>query len=106
MVLRSPREVHGETSTLCREREEQRRILADTQSAAMDLRTRLEHSEKDWMKEKAELLERFDMERQEWESQLRDMQKKIEEVRCHRYSYKHSSLNKCVFMLCFNNSIM
>ncbi|XP_023819744.1 uncharacterized protein LOC111948921 isoform X4 [Oryzias latipes] len=80
VVSRSPRELHGETPTLCREREEQRRILADTQSAAMDLRTRLEHSEKDWMKEKAELLERFDMERQEWESQLRDMQKKIEDL--------------------------
>uniref|UniRef100_A0A3P9LEJ9 Si:ch211-151o1.4 n=1 Tax=Oryzias latipes TaxID=8090 RepID=A0A3P9LEJ9_ORYLA len=54
----------------------------------MDLRTRLEHSEKDWMKEKAELLERFDMERQEWESQLRDMQKKIEDVRINNDNLK------------------
>lgn len=50
----------------------------------MDLRCRLELSERDWSREKAELLERFDVERREWESQLRDMQKKIEEVR--RYS--------------------
>ncbi|XP_024123007.1 protein SOGA3a isoform X3 [Oryzias melastigma] len=95
VVLRSPREVHGETSTLCREREEQRRILADTQSAAMDLRTRLEHSEKDWMKEKAELLERFDMERQEWESQLRDMQKKIEEL-CSEVRTKRGGVGQIV----------
>lgn len=79
---RCTREQHGETSTTCREREEQQRILADTYSTAMDLRSRLEHSEKDWLREKAELLERFDVERREWESQLKDMQKKIEEVRC------------------------
>ncbi|XP_059195291.1 protein SOGA3a [Centropristis striata] len=48
----------------------------------MDLRCRLEHNERDWLREKAELLERFDMERREWESQLKDMQKKIEELYC------------------------
>ncbi|CAI5663065.1 unnamed protein product [Oreochromis niloticus] len=48
----------------------------------MDLRSRLEHSERDWLREKAELLERFDVERREWESQLKDMQKKIEELYC------------------------
>uniref|UniRef100_UPI0037E8FB8F protein SOGA3a isoform X2 n=1 Tax=Semicossyphus pulcher TaxID=241346 RepID=UPI0037E8FB8F len=76
------REQHGETSTLRREREEQRRLLADTHSTAMDLRCRLEHNERDWSREKAELLERFDVERKEWESQLKDMQKKIEELYC------------------------
>ncbi|KAM3614879.1 uncharacterized protein V6R79_020233 [Siganus canaliculatus] len=75
-------EKRGETTTLRREREEQRRLLADTHSAAMDLRCRLEHNERDWSREKAELLERFDVERREWESQLRDMQKKIEELYC------------------------
>ncbi|XP_013858822.1 uncharacterized protein LOC106514215 isoform X2 [Austrofundulus limnaeus] len=79
---RSPRESKSETPTLRREREEQRRILADTQSAAMDLRCRLEHSERDWLREKAELLERFDVERREWENQLKDMQRKIEELCC------------------------
>ena len=78
----SAREQHGETSTLRREREEQRRLLADTHSTAMDLRCRLEHNERDWLREKAELLERFDVERREWECQLKDMQRKIEEVRC------------------------
>ncbi|XP_047216902.1 uncharacterized protein KIAA0408-like isoform X1 [Girardinichthys multiradiatus] len=80
VTLQSPRKSNSETSTLCREREEQRRIVAETHSTAMDLRCRLEHSERDWLKEKAELLERFDGERREWESQLKDMQRKIEEL--------------------------
>uniref|UniRef100_A0A3Q3ES11 MTCL family member 3a n=1 Tax=Labrus bergylta TaxID=56723 RepID=A0A3Q3ES11_9LABR len=55
----------------------------------MDLRCRLEHNERDWSREKAELLERFNVERREWESQLKDMQGKIEEV---------SVLNVCILM--------
>uniref|UniRef100_A0AAZ3RZR0 SOGA 1/2-like coiled-coil domain-containing protein n=1 Tax=Oncorhynchus tshawytscha TaxID=74940 RepID=A0AAZ3RZR0_ONCTS len=47
----------------------------------MDLRCRLELSEKGWVREKSELMERFNSERKEWESQLGDMQRKIEEVR-------------------------
>lgn len=82
VASRSAREQHGETSTLRQEREVQRRLLADTHSTAMDLRCRMEHNEKDWLREKAELLERFDVERREWESQLKDMQRKIEGVRC------------------------
>ncbi|XP_077384339.1 uncharacterized protein LOC144022984 isoform X1 [Festucalex cinctus] len=75
-------ERHSETSTLRRDKEEQRRLLADTHSTTMELRCRLEHNEKNWLKEKAELLERFDIERSEWESQLKDMQRKIEELYC------------------------
>uniref|UniRef100_A0A1A8H690 KIAA0408 n=1 Tax=Nothobranchius korthausae TaxID=1143690 RepID=A0A1A8H690_9TELE len=82
VTSRSPQETTSESSTHRREREEQRRVLADTHSAAMDLRCRLEHSERDWLWEKAELLERFDVERREWESQLKDMQRKIEELCC------------------------
>lgn len=82
VVLPSTEEQRRETPSLRWEREEQRRILADTHSTAMDLRYRLEHNERDWLREKAELLERFDVERREWESQLKDMQRKIEEVRC------------------------
>ncbi|XP_070595817.1 uncharacterized protein KIAA0408 homolog [Erythrolamprus reginae] len=47
----------------------------------MDLQTQLEHmTEKNWSKEKMELLERFDSERKEWECQWKVMQKKIEEL--------------------------
>ncbi|XP_015238004.1 PREDICTED: uncharacterized protein LOC107089627 isoform X1 [Cyprinodon variegatus] len=81
-VTSSARKSNSDTSTFLREREEQRRILADTHSAAMDLRCRLDHNERDWLREKAELLERFDVERREWECQLKDMQKKIEELCC------------------------
>uniref|UniRef100_A0A670XZV3 KIAA0408 n=1 Tax=Pseudonaja textilis TaxID=8673 RepID=A0A670XZV3_PSETE len=43
--------------------------------------TQLEHmTEKNWSKEKMELLERFDSERKEWECQWKVMQKKIEEL--------------------------
>ncbi|KAF3691657.1 Microtubule cross-linking factor 1 [Channa argus] len=73
---------HSETTSLRREREEQRRLLKDTHLTTMDLRCRLEHSERDWLREKAELLERFDVERREWETQLKDMQRKIEELYC------------------------
>ncbi|GLD47460.1 protein SOGA3a isoform X1 [Lates japonicus] len=73
VASQSTREQHSETSTL--RREGRRRILADTHSTAMDLRYRLEHNERDWLREKAELLERFDVERREWESQLKDMQR-------------------------------
>ncbi|KAM9489231.1 uncharacterized protein KIAA0408-like isoform 2-T2 [Clarias gariepinus] len=79
--LEAKRIVNSESGdTVRREREEERRLLADTHTAAMDLRCRLEHSVRDWVREKSELLERFDLERKEWESQLRDMQHKIEEL--------------------------
>ncbi|KAM9852572.1 protein SOGA3a [Aulostomus maculatus] len=81
-AARCSRELRTETSTLRLEREEQRRLLADTHSTTMDLRCRLDHSERGWVREKAELLERFDVERREWESQLKDMQRKIEELYC------------------------
>ncbi|XP_037129435.1 protein SOGA3a isoform X2 [Syngnathus acus] len=62
--------------------DEERPLLAAARRSDMELRCRLEHNEKNWLKEKAQLLERFDMERSEWESQLKDMQRKIEELYC------------------------
>lgn len=79
-VKTSEEPVGGVGSTLRREQQEQKRLLADTHTVAMDLRCRMEHSERGWQRERSELLERFDLERKEWESQLRDMQRKIEEV--------------------------
>nr|XP_042703990.1 protein SOGA3 isoform X1 [Chrysemys picta bellii] len=63
-----------------RKEEEQKHLLVDTHSAAMDLHKQLENTERNWTKEKMELLERFDSERKEWESQWKVMQKKIEEL--------------------------
>lgn len=82
--------------TLKRERAEQKKLLADTHSAAMDLRCRLENSEKGWVKEKSELLERFEAERKEWENQLMDMQRRIEEVSLRMCATPHSSAERTV----------
>ncbi|XP_015671729.1 uncharacterized protein KIAA0408 homolog [Protobothrops mucrosquamatus] len=65
----------------------------------MDLQTQLENmTEKNWSKEKMELLERFDSERKEWECQWKVMQKKIEElyqeVKLRRESNSSISENK------------
>jgi len=49
--------------------------------AAIDLRRGLEHGGRGWGQERVDLADGFDSEMQEWEDQLQDMQKKIEEVR-------------------------
>ncbi|XP_047414626.1 uncharacterized protein KIAA0408 homolog isoform X2 [Sciurus carolinensis] len=46
----------------------------------MDLHKQWENTETSWHKEKMELLDQFDNERKEWESQWKIMQKKIEEL--------------------------
>lgn len=48
--------------------------------AAIDLERGLEHSGRGWGKERPELMDNFDSEMQEWEEQLQDIQRKIEEV--------------------------
>lgn len=48
--------------------------------AAIDLQRSLEHGGRPWGTERAELLDSFDSEMQEWEEQLQDMQRKIEEL--------------------------
>lgn len=68
----------------------------------MDLREQLKNTERNWNKEKMELLERFDNERKEWECQWKVMQKKIEEVLLNK------NLNTTIFtwgevtLSCFN----
>lgn len=46
--------------------------------AAIDLERGLEHG--GWGNERPELMDNFDSEMQEWEEQLQDIQRKIEEV--------------------------
>ncbi|XP_056150910.1 uncharacterized protein LOC130125377 [Lampris incognitus] len=48
--------------------------------AAIDLQRGLEHSGRGWGQERPELVDSFDSEMQEWEDQLKDMQRKIEEL--------------------------
>lgn len=52
--------------------------------AAIDLERGLEHGGRGWGKERPELMDNFDSEMQEWEEQLQDIQRKIEEVRGQR----------------------
>lgn len=71
---------------LNQEREEHRRLLAESHSASLDLRWKLQHGEKRWGRERAELLEHFDRERQEWDSSMRELHRKMEKVRDRRKS--------------------
>ncbi|XP_029281307.1 uncharacterized protein LOC115003593 [Cottoperca gobio] len=48
--------------------------------AAIDLERGLEHRGRGWGQERPELMDNFDSEMQEWEDQLQDIQKKIEEL--------------------------
>lgn len=48
--------------------------------AAIDLELGLEHSGRGWGKDRPELMDNFDSEMQEWEDQLQDIQRKIEEL--------------------------
>lgn len=57
-----------------------RNPLADAHTVAMDRHEQWETTEANWHKEKMELLDQFDNERKEWESQWRIMQKRIEEL--------------------------
>lgn len=66
---------------LNQEREEHQRLLAESHSTSLDLRWKLQHGEKRWCRERAELLERFDRERQEWDGSTRDLHRKMERVR-------------------------
>lgn len=63
-------------------RDEQKYPFTNTHTVAMDLHKQCENTESNWHKEKMELLDQFDNERKEWESQWKIMQKKIEEL-CH-----------------------
>uniref|UniRef100_A0A8C1PS12 Microtubule crosslinking factor 1 n=1 Tax=Cyprinus carpio TaxID=7962 RepID=A0A8C1PS12_CYPCA len=65
---------------LQQEREEQRRLLADSHSTALELRWKLQHGEKRWTRERNDLLERFEKERQEWDRSLREMYRKMEKM--------------------------
>ncbi|XP_021516351.2 uncharacterized protein KIAA0408 homolog isoform X3 [Meriones unguiculatus] len=54
--------------------------LAGTPTVAMDPHKQWENTDAKWHQEKMELLDQFDNERREWESQWKVMQKKIEEL--------------------------
>lgn len=69
-------------AALRREREEAQHLLADSYAAVMDLTKQLQINERNWSREKLELLERFNQERAQWEQRLRDTQAKAGQVSC------------------------
>ncbi|XP_008063806.1 uncharacterized protein KIAA0408 homolog isoform X2 [Carlito syrichta] len=61
----------------------------------MDLHKQWENTETNWYKEKMELLDQFDNERKEWETQWKIMQKKIEEL-CQEVKLRRKiNMNEC-----------
>ncbi|XP_074508042.1 microtubule cross-linking factor 1 isoform X1 [Sebastes fasciatus] len=62
------------------EREEHRRLLADSHSTSLDLRWKLQSGENRWGRERGELMERFDQERQEWDGSMRELHRKMERM--------------------------
>ncbi|KAM8838099.1 microtubule cross-linking factor 1 isoform 1-T1 [Synchiropus picturatus] len=66
--------------TLKQEREEHRRLLSESHNSALDLRWKLQHGEKRWSRERAELLEHFERERQEWDGNTRELHRKMERL--------------------------
>ncbi|XP_051736165.1 protein SOGA1 isoform X2 [Ctenopharyngodon idella] len=61
---------------LKKEREEHQHLLADSYAAVMDLTKQLQISEKNWSRERLELLEHFNQERSQWEQRIREAQSK------------------------------
>uniref|UniRef100_A0A3P8V6A2 Microtubule crosslinking factor 2 n=1 Tax=Cynoglossus semilaevis TaxID=244447 RepID=A0A3P8V6A2_CYNSE len=57
---------------LKREREEHQHLLAESYAAVMDLTKQLQIGERNWGREKLEMLERFSQERAQWEQKLRE----------------------------------
>nr|XP_045742989.1 microtubule cross-linking factor 1 isoform X2 [Mirounga angustirostris] len=63
-----------------KERETHQKLLADSHSLVMDLRWQIHHSEKNWNREKVEILDRLDRDRQEWEQQKKELLCRIEQL--------------------------
>ncbi|KAJ8268030.1 hypothetical protein COCON_G00132020 [Conger conger] len=68
------------TGAFQREREEHQSLLTESHSTNLDLRWKLQHGEKRWTRERAELLERFDHEKQDWDWHLRELHRKMERL--------------------------
>ncbi|XP_018123388.1 microtubule cross-linking factor 1 isoform X2 [Xenopus laevis] len=62
------------------EREEHRKLLAESHSMAMDLSRQLKQSEKKWSRERMELIDRYDKDRRDWERQRKEFQRKLEQL--------------------------
>ncbi|XP_006868763.1 PREDICTED: protein SOGA2-like [Chrysochloris asiatica] len=80
-----------------KEREAHKKLLADSHGLVMDLRWQIHHSEKNWSREKVELLDRLDRDRQEWERQKKELLWRIEQLQ------KENSPRRSGSFLCDQN---
>ncbi|XP_041080292.1 protein SOGA1-like isoform X2 [Polyodon spathula] len=78
-------------AALKREREEHQHLLADSYAAVMDLTKQLQISEKNWSREKQELLERFKQEQRQWEQRLQDAPGKTSQTSHEKITEKEKS---------------
>ncbi|XP_069469498.1 microtubule cross-linking factor 1 isoform X2 [Ambystoma mexicanum] len=76
-----------------REREEHKKLLAESHSLMMDLRWQVQHSEKNWNRERGDLIDRFKCERRDWEQQKKDLQRKIEQLQKDVKTQRTETLN-------------
>lgn len=76
---------------LKREREEHQHLLADSYAAVMDLTKQQQLCERNWSRERLELLEHFNQERNQWEQRLHDAQSMGTQVRGHTYVTGYNS---------------
>ncbi|KAM5222011.1 microtubule cross-linking factor 1 [Ctenodactylus gundi] len=67
-------------NALKKEREVHQKLLADSHGLVMDLRWQMHHREKNWKREKVELLERLDRERRTWEQQQQELCWRVEQL--------------------------
>lgn len=65
---------------LSREHEEHKKLLAESHRLVMDLRRQAQQGERNWNREKGELLDRFERERYEWQKQRKEFLRTIEQV--------------------------
>ncbi|XP_058532891.1 microtubule cross-linking factor 1 [Ochotona princeps] len=79
---------------LKKEREAQQKLLADSHGLVMDLRWQMHHNEKNWNREKVELLDRLDRDRQEWEQQRKELLWRLEQLQ------KEQSPRRAASLLC------
>lgn len=78
-----------------REREEHKKLLTESHQLVMDLQWQIQHNEKNWTREKVEVLERFDKDRREWERQKQELLRRLEEVRPVAGQGRRISVDKC-----------
>ncbi|KAM3928789.1 microtubule cross-linking factor 1 isoform 2-T2 [Leptodactylus fuscus] len=62
------------------ERDEYKKLLAESHRLVMDLRRQVQQSDKNWNRERTEILDRVDRERQEWEQQRKELLRRIEQL--------------------------